>query len=95
MGCGEDVDVFESSKPSLQNKKKKKKAQTQKISQVILRGTWAPWLRRVTYHKLELGVGLTCMGLCGPVSSLVTVPSGVLLCQLRVHSPPGGSFSQR
>lgn len=34
------------------------------------------------------------MGLCGHVSSLITVPSGVLLPQLLVHSPPGG-FSPR
>lgn len=64
--------------PLSKTKKKKKKAQTQKISQIILRETWAPWLRRVTYHKLELGVGADLHG------SLWT-------CVLSGHSPFGGA----
>ena len=78
VGCGEDVDVCENSKPSLQKKKKKKKAQTQKIWQIILRGTWIPWLRRITSHKLVLGLGADLHG------SLWT-------CILSGHSRFGGA----
>lgn len=78
VGCGEDVDVFESSKPSLQNKKKKEKSTDSENFAGNTEGNVGSLAKEGNISQVRAGGGADLHG------SLWT-------CILSGHSPFGGA----